>query len=128
MFHRNTILLAGFLFVVITSVLAGDVNGKWTTTISTQIGDMPYAYTFKADGEKLTGTAKSKSLVAKSKAMTFRSSKTSSIRICRFALNTKAGFLATKSNSHGRLANSARKNLLPNVRNNNAQTQLPLQG
>ena len=52
MFHRNTILLVGFLFVVITSVLAGDVNGKWTTTISTQIGDMPYTYTFKADGQQ----------------------------------------------------------------------------
>ena len=59
MFHRNTILLAGFLFAIITSALAGDVNGKWTATISTQIGDMPYTYTFKADGEKLTGTAKS---------------------------------------------------------------------
>lgn len=59
MFHRNTILLAGFLFVFVTSLLAGDVNGNWTTTISTQIGDMPYTYTFKVEGEKLTGKAKS---------------------------------------------------------------------
>ena len=41
------------------TMFAPDPTGKWTTTINTQIGDMPYTYDFKADGEKLTGKAKS---------------------------------------------------------------------
>jgi hypothetical protein len=38
---------------------AGDVNGTWTSTFQTQIGDQHYTYTFKLDSEKLTGSAKS---------------------------------------------------------------------
>ena len=50
-------LLIAFGFAVV--VLAADVTGKWTTTISTQIGELAYTYEFKVDGEKLTGKAKS---------------------------------------------------------------------
>ncbi len=42
-----------------TAALAADASGKWTTTISTQIGDQAYTYDFKVEGEKLTGRAKS---------------------------------------------------------------------
>lgn len=39
--------------------LAADASGKWTTTISTQIGELAYTYDFKVEGNKLTGKAKS---------------------------------------------------------------------
>ena len=43
------LLLAG-------SVFAADVDGKWTGTMSTPNGDVPVAFTFKADGATLNGT------------------------------------------------------------------------
>ena len=42
------------LFVAVTAN-AADVDGSWTGTISGPMGDIPVAFTFKADGEKLTG-------------------------------------------------------------------------
>lgn len=47
----GVLALAGVAF-------AADVDGTWTATFDTQIGEQHYTYTFKADGEKLTGTAK----------------------------------------------------------------------
>ncbi len=41
------------------STWATDITGQWTATFTTQIGEQSYTYTFKVDGEKLTGTAKS---------------------------------------------------------------------
>jgi hypothetical protein len=41
------------------SALAADISGQWTATFNTQVGEQHYVYTFKVDGEKLTGTAKS---------------------------------------------------------------------
>jgi hypothetical protein len=41
------------------AALAADISGQWTATFSTQVGEQHYTYTFKVDGEKLTGTAKS---------------------------------------------------------------------
>jgi hypothetical protein len=38
---------------------AADISGQWTATFNTQVGEQHYTYTFKVDGEKLTGTAKS---------------------------------------------------------------------
>jgi hypothetical protein len=43
------LLLAG-------SVFAADVDGKWTGTMSTPNGDVPVAFTFKADGTTLNGS------------------------------------------------------------------------
>ena len=40
-------------------IFAADISGQWTATFSTQVGEQHYVYTFKVDGEKLTGTAKS---------------------------------------------------------------------
>lgn len=40
-------------------VFAGDISGQWAATFNTQVGEQHYVYTFKVDGEKLTGTAKS---------------------------------------------------------------------
>ncbi len=41
------------------SAWAADIAGQWTATFNTQVGEQHYTYTFKVDGEKLTGTAKS---------------------------------------------------------------------
>lgn len=54
---RTAILLFAVLALT-TIAFAADVDGIWTATFDTQIGEQHYTYTFKADGEKLTGTAK----------------------------------------------------------------------
>lgn len=38
---------------------AADLSGTWTAAFDTQIGKQDYTYTFKVDGTKLTGKAKS---------------------------------------------------------------------
>ena len=47
------------VLLLAAAALAADINGKWTASFETQIGTQNYTYTFQADGEKLTGTAKS---------------------------------------------------------------------
>jgi hypothetical protein len=44
-------------FALVASAMAADVTGKWKAKFDTQIGEQHYTYQFKADGEKLTGTA-----------------------------------------------------------------------
>ena len=59
MTHRRfafSIVLAG-LFCI--AAVAADFNGTWTAAIETQLGVQNYTYTFKVEGEKLTGKAKS---------------------------------------------------------------------
>jgi len=55
--------IATALFVLLLALaipaLAADISGQWTATFNTQVGEQHYVYTFKVDGEKLTGTAKS---------------------------------------------------------------------
>ena len=46
------------LFLAIPAI-AADISGKWTASFETQIGVQNYTYTFKVDGEKLTGSLKS---------------------------------------------------------------------
>ncbi|HEY1756661.1 MAG TPA: hypothetical protein VGG72_14905 [Bryobacteraceae bacterium] len=48
-------LVAGFLFVAVSAFAAG-VDGKWSGSVTTPGGDFPVAFTFKADGAKLTGS------------------------------------------------------------------------
>ena len=50
--------LIALLLGVATAAFAADVDGVWTANFDTQIGELNYTYTFKADGEKLSGTAK----------------------------------------------------------------------
>jgi hypothetical protein len=47
--------LAGLLLLTV-SAFAADVDGKWAGTMATPMGDIPVAFTLKADGAKLTGT------------------------------------------------------------------------
>jgi hypothetical protein len=41
------------------SVWAGPIDGSWKSDFPSPVGDMHYIYTFKTDGDKVTGTAKS---------------------------------------------------------------------
>jgi len=52
---RLRALVAGLLFVAASSFAAA-VDGKWSGSVSTPGGDFPVAFTFKADGAKLTGS------------------------------------------------------------------------
>src|SRR5688500_16491812 len=43
------------LLLFATPVFAADVDGKWTGSVTTPNGDLPVAFTFKAEGSALTG-------------------------------------------------------------------------
>lgn len=49
-------LVVGLLLIA-APALAHDVDGKWTGTVATPMGDIPVAFEFKADGTALTGTS-----------------------------------------------------------------------
>jgi len=54
------ILLSVSLIVTVFCLAAlADFNGTWTAAIDTQVGVQNYTFTFKVEGEKLTGKAKS---------------------------------------------------------------------
>jgi len=50
----TAILLA--ILILAAPVLAADVDGKWVGSIAGPGGEIPVGFTFKADGEKLSGT------------------------------------------------------------------------
>jgi hypothetical protein len=54
-------ILRSMLMMAATASLAfgADVTGTWTASFETQVGVQKYTYTFKVDGNKLTGKAKS---------------------------------------------------------------------
>jgi hypothetical protein len=47
-----------FLVAVLTplTILAAEVDGRWSGTVSTPGGDFPIGFTFQGDGDTLTGT------------------------------------------------------------------------
>ena len=49
------VILVGLLLLA-APAFAADVDGKWTGTVSTPMGDLPVQFEFKADGTTLTGT------------------------------------------------------------------------
>ena len=58
--NRRLIPWAMLLAVVVCiAAIAADFNGTWTAAIDTQVGVQNYTYTFKVEGEKLTGKCKS---------------------------------------------------------------------
>ncbi len=59
MTHRRFMLSLVFVLAVAATLFAADVTGTWTASFDTQVGVQNYTYTFKVDGAKLTGTAKS---------------------------------------------------------------------
>jgi hypothetical protein len=52
---KITMLAFGLLFAAVPA-FAADIDGIWTGSIDTPGGAMAIKYTFKADGEKLTGS------------------------------------------------------------------------
>ena len=53
----RTILFAGMLLLMATYAQAADVSGKWSGDVPGRGGDTtPATFTFKVDGEKLTGS------------------------------------------------------------------------
>jgi hypothetical protein len=45
--------------VLASLAVIADLNGKWVGQVSMQGNDIPLTYTFKVDGDKLTGVAES---------------------------------------------------------------------
>jgi len=54
----STATLVCICFFVCLAVVA-DLTGKWGGALKTPNGDLPVKYTFKVDGDKLTGSADS---------------------------------------------------------------------
>ena len=59
MTHRKVFFSIIVVFACAIAVFAADFNGTWTAAIDTQVGVQNYTFTFKVEGEKLTGKAKS---------------------------------------------------------------------
>jgi len=57
---KNRIVFS-ILFAVAVSIVAfaADITGTWTASFDTQVGVQNYTYTFKVEGNKLTGHMKS---------------------------------------------------------------------
>ena len=53
----KVLLIASVALFCLVPALAADISGKWTTVITTGIGEMSYTFDFKVEGEKLTGKA-----------------------------------------------------------------------
>ena len=53
---KNVLVMVVGLLLFAAPAFAADVDGKWTGTVSTPMGDLPVQYEFKADGSMLTGT------------------------------------------------------------------------
>ena len=57
---RKNVLLSIFAALVFSIVaLAADISGTWTASFDTIVGVQNYTYTFKVEGNKLTGHMKS---------------------------------------------------------------------
>ena len=55
---KKRVLLSGVLVAAMAAaVLAADVTGTWTASFDTQVGVQKYTYTFKVNGNKLSGKA-----------------------------------------------------------------------
>jgi len=50
------LMIVALILVVCIPAFAADVDGKWAGSIAGPAGDTPINFTFKADGEKLTGS------------------------------------------------------------------------
>ncbi|MBV8842194.1 MAG: hypothetical protein JO307_05225 [Bryobacterales bacterium] len=52
-------LSAAVVLMMLAPVFGADISGTWTASFDTQVGVQNYTYTFRVEGTKLTGTAKS---------------------------------------------------------------------
>ncbi len=51
------LLMTMFALLAPTPAITVDIAGKWQAEFDTQIGRQKYIYTFRVDGDKITGTA-----------------------------------------------------------------------
>ncbi len=54
---RHLMLTLALVLTTAVAAFAADVTGTWTAEFDTQVGVQKYVFTFKVDGEKLTGEA-----------------------------------------------------------------------
>ena len=61
MITKTRLFIAALGLTAVAALAADAVNisGTWTTSFDSQVGVQTYTYTFKQEGAKLTGTAKS---------------------------------------------------------------------
>src|SRR5262245_50006000 len=59
MTYRSVVVSLLVIAATAAVLVAADFNGVWTASIETQVGVQNYTFTFKVEGEKLTGRAKS---------------------------------------------------------------------
>jgi opacity protein-like surface antigen len=59
MIRKTALLCLAVAVAFVASALAADITGTWKAAFDTQIGVQNYTYTFKVEGTKLTGHAKS---------------------------------------------------------------------
>jgi hypothetical protein len=52
-------LVLGIASARVLAADASDFNGTWTTSFDSQVGVQTYTYTFKVEGDKVTGRARS---------------------------------------------------------------------
>ena len=55
----KTFVITAFALAAFTPLWAADIAGKWQAEFDTQIGRQKYLYTFRVDGDKITGIAES---------------------------------------------------------------------
>jgi hypothetical protein len=63
---RQVILAFALVLGAAATALAADVSGTWTAEFDTQIGVQKYVFTFKVNGEALTGEAAAERMGEKS--------------------------------------------------------------
>jgi len=56
---KKLVLSIFVVFAITMSSFAADITGTWTASFDTQVGVQNYTYTFKVEGNKLTGHMKS---------------------------------------------------------------------
>jgi hypothetical protein len=54
---KRVLIIVSAALLCLIPALGANFSGKWTTVISTAIGEMNYTFEFKVEGEKLTGKA-----------------------------------------------------------------------
>ena len=59
MIHKTIVLSIVVTLVIPMAAFAADITGAWTAAFETQVGVQNYTYTFKVEGNKLTGHVKS---------------------------------------------------------------------
>ncbi len=56
---QRFLLLIAAIALTVAPATGADISGTWTASFDTQLGTQTYTYSFKVEGNKLTGTAKS---------------------------------------------------------------------